>query len=141
MLRKLTLSGLLAFSLAAAPIAAPNAMARDNGDKFLLGLLAVGIAGAIAHDINTRDRNTTTATKPHAGKSSHKKHHVHAGRHRHGNMFHSHAHGPNHHTGRHNQPTHRQHVRKKPNTCLRQKWTDRGWVKFYSKTCLRNHGY
>jgi hypothetical protein len=29
----------------------------------------------------------------------------------------------------------------KPRKCLRQKWTEHGWVKFYSKRCLRNYGY
>ncbi len=31
--------------------------------------------------------------------------------------------------------------RHKPRTCLRQKWTSRGWVKFYARRCMLNHGW
>ncbi len=29
----------------------------------------------------------------------------------------------------------------KPRECLRQKWTNHGWKKYYSHKCLKQHGY
>ncbi|KAB7614453.1 hypothetical protein F9L33_07365 [Amylibacter sp. SFDW26] len=29
----------------------------------------------------------------------------------------------------------------KPRHCLRQKWTNHGWKKYYSRKCLKQHGY
>jgi len=36
---------------------------------------------------------------------------------------------------------HRVAHRKPPKKCLRQRYTDYGWKKFYSHRCLQKHGY
>ena len=143
MLRKYTINGLVALSIAAAPVAAPTAMAKDNVDRLLMGLVAIGIAGAIANEVN--DNKEQRRVERHSPVFDR---HVHGDRHRHGNIVHRHAyHGDHYHKRKHgrdykgrNEP----HVYKKyckPRTCLRQRWTNEGWVKFYSKRCLRQHGY
>jgi len=38
------------------------------------------------------------------------------------------------------QPVTRVH-RHKPRTCLRQRWTRDGWIKFYGRHCMLNHGW
>lgn len=135
MLRTYTLTGLLALSIAAAPVTAPTAMAKDNFDRLLIGLAAVGIVGAIVHEKNKKkEQKRVVHTTP--------KHRVHNEHHRHGSVVHRHKHGRGHHKGKHvDVRGGHKHVDAKPRTCLRQRWTNQGWVKFYSKKCLRNHGY
>ena len=134
MLRKYTLTGLLALSIAAAPVTAPTAMAKDNLDRLLIGLAAVGIVGAIVHEKNKKkDHKRVVHAAP--------KHRVHNEHHRHGSVVHRHKHSRSHHKGKHVDARGHKHISAKPRKCLRQRWTDHGWVKFYSKKCLRNHGY
>ena len=152
MLRKNLLTGLVALSIAAAPVAAPTATAKDNIDKLLIGLVAVGIAGAIVNEVKHNKKKQkverhTPVYDPHTEDFHPKKRHVQGDRHRHGNTVHRHKHHSYHD---HNQPRGRdavgvkKHVYKKvqkPRQCLRQRWTNQGWVKFYSKRCLHRHGY
>lgn len=152
MLRKYTLTGLVALSIAAAPVAAPTAMAKDNIDKLLMGLVAVGVVGAIAHEANKnktqRVQRHTPVFDPHTEDFRPKKRSADRERHRHGDVVHRHVHrGYHDHArprSRDDVGVKRKHVHqtyKKPRTCLRQRWTNQGWVKFYSKQCLRQHGY
>jgi len=159
MLRKTAIHGLVALSIAAAPVTAPAAMAKDNIDRLLLGLVAVGIAGAIAHEVNDNKRKRTTHRAGTVNKPKVKIHKRHTERHRHGNIVHSHKHRSDHHRGGHaahkhghkghKNRIHRRHVQKSPpwtydpnaRTCLRKRWTENGWTKFYSKRCLRRIGY
>lgn len=154
MLRKYTLTGLVALSIAAAPVAAPTAMAKDNIDRLLMGLVAVGVVGAIAHEAN---KNKTQRVERHSPvydghkkelRKKKKRHHANGNRHRHGNVVHSHANNGNHYHKRNQDRdykgrtgTHANKKLHKPRNCLRQRWTNQGWVKFYSKKCLRQHGY
>ncbi len=143
MFRKYLTTSLVALSIAAAPVSAPTAMAKDNLDKFLIGLTAIGILGAIAHESNKNRSHTTVTTHP---KPNHNYNHNHnttyAERHRHGNVVHTHAHKHGHHHGGHVQVSKPKHVHVRPKHCLRQKWTRNGWVKFYSQSCLNSHrGY
>lgn len=155
MLRKYALNGLVTLSIAAAPVAAPTAMAKDNVDKILLGLVAIGIVGAIAHEANDKKKQRrverhTPVFDPHTEdfRPKKKRHHVKGDRHSHGNIVHRHKHGGYHNhdrlRGRDGVGVKRKHVYKKhqkPRHCLRQRWTNQGWVKFYSKRCLHKHGY
>lgn len=175
MLRKTAIHGLVALSIVAAPITAPAAMAKDNIDRLLLGLVAVGVAGAIAHEVNDNKRKRTThrarpVFDPHTEDFKIRHRHGRTERHRHGNIVHRHKLGADHHRGghsahkrqrsrddvgvvpsrkRHKDRVHRRHVQKSPpwtydpnaRNCLRKRWTDNGWVKFYSKRCLRRIGY
>lgn len=155
MLRKYTLTGLIALSIAAAPVAAPTAMAKDNVDRLLMGLVAIGIAGAIANEVNDKKKQRrverhSPVYDPHKDefRKKKKRRHVHNDRHRHGDVVHRHTnHGDHFHKrkrGRDYEGRHDTHVYKKhqkPRTCLRQRWTNQGWVKFYSKKCLHRHGY
>ena len=141
MLSKYTLTGLIALSIAAAPIATPTAMAKDSMDKFLIGIVALGIAGAIANDVKHNKRkqvaHQTPTRKVHKERTHTRR--THNERHRHDGRAHRHSHGDRHHYGDHNQVRKSHHVNRKPRQCLRQRWTDQGWVKFYSKKCLRKH--
>lgn len=155
MLRKYALNSLVALSIAAAPVAAPTAMAKDNVDRLLMGIVAIGIAGAIANEVKDNKKHQRVErhspvydTHTEDFRKKKKRRHVHNDRHRHGNIVHRHAnHGEHFHKrkrgrdyeGRPNKRVHREHH--KPRNCLRQRWTNQGWVKFYSKRCLRQHGY
>ena len=141
MLRKYALTGLIALSISAAPIATPTAMAKDGMDKLLIGIVALGIAGAIANDVKHNKRKQVAHQIP-PRKVNKKRTHTrraHNERHRHDGHAHRHSHGNRHHYGDHNQARSSHHVDRKPRQCLRQRWKDHGWVKFYSKKCLRKH--
>ena len=125
MLRKYTITSFLTLSIAAAPLATPAAMAKDNVDRFLIGLATIGIASAIANEVSDNkkqwrvERHSPETDPQRAHSHKKKKHHHH------------------HHAG----SKHVHHNHYKPRTCLRQRWTNDGWVKFYSKRCLRQYGY
>ncbi len=124
MLRKYTITSFLTLSIAAAPLATPAAMAKDNVDRFLIGLATIGIVSAIANEVSDnkkqwRVERHSPETDPQRAHSHKKKKHHH------------------HHAG----SKHVHHNHYKPRTCLRQRWTNDGWVKFYSKRCLRQYGY
>ena len=139
MFRSITLTGVLAAAIAFAPVTAPTAQARDNADRFIIGVTALGILGAILHESNKRDREVYQTHTPR--KKVHKPRkqtHTHDGRHRHGNIVHKHVHGKGHHHGSH--VKRRGHSQVDKRVCLRQKWTRNGWVKFYSQPCLKKHG-
>ena len=105
----------------------PNLKVLDishNFENFLLGLTAIGIVGAVVHEKNKRDRQRRAVTRtqpvydtydqPRHKRYKHKKH------------VHKHK---------------RRHTARLPNVCLRQRWTENGWVQYYGKRCLRRHGY
>jgi hypothetical protein len=108
MLRKFALTSLVAASIAAAPVTAPAALARDKFDNFLIGLTAVGILGAIVHENNQNNSQVIVSPRP--------------------------QYVPNHYSG-HYQPVVQPHY-VRPRECLRQKWTPRGWVQYYGQYCM-----
>lgn len=127
MFRKFALSGLLAASIAATPIAAPQAQAADPHD-IIGGALALGLIGALI----VNEQNKSKASKQQVYVDPHNQ----ARTHRHGNRTHTHV-----YRGHHNHDFRRQVKRSKPRECLRKRWTRDGWVRYYSKRCLRSHGY
>ena len=146
MFRKFALNGLVAAAIATAPIAVPSASARDNFENFLLGLTAIGIVGAVVHEKNKKDRQRRVRQQPVQDPHPVTRYEQH----RHGDVVHKHPHGDRHHRGGHNvHHKHKKHVRKHkkrhhqrlPNECLRQRWTENGWVQFYGKRCLKRYGY
>ena len=126
MLRKYTITSFIALSIATAPLTTPAAMAKDNVDRFLIGLVTIGIAGAIANEVS--DNKKQWRVEPHSPKNNSHTKHFHKKKKRH--------HHRHHHAG----SKHVHHHHYKPRTCLRQRWTNHGWIKFYSKRCLRQHG-
>ena len=123
MFRTLSIAGITAIALAAAP----QAQARSNFDNFLLGATAIAILGIAANQSKARPAPVTHPYEP----------------------------------PRHNQ--HRQPVQKtqkhiviqkknktvykdvyitrvaKPKHCLRQRWTNSGWVTYYGKQCIAKY--
>lgn len=119
MFHKMTLTGILALALVAAPITAPAALAKDNVDRLLLGLTALGVISVIANEANKSNHQPTyvrPAPKPQP-------------------RYQSHYHGKKHYQAQ--RPVKR-HVTP-PANCLRKKWTQNGWVKFYNQACVNKY--
>ena len=137
MFRTLALSGLIAIGIAAAPVATPQARAADPHD-ITGGAIALGILGAIVvneqNKRKARQQPTYHAPEPERFHQrlgyTHK--HVYHGKHRHDNHVRKHKRKHKRHANTHNNP---------PRKCLRQRWTNQGWVTYYSNRCLRKHGY
>jgi hypothetical protein len=132
MFRKFALTGLVAASIAFAPITAPTAQARDNFDNLLIGLVTVGVIGAIVHQ-NKENRRTVVVQKRqvyHEPRRDDRRDHYRDHR-RDDRRDHRHDHR--------DYKRDRNYVEVKPRECLRQKWTSRGWVQFYSERCLNEH--
>lgn len=112
MFRKLTLTSVLAFALVAAPFTAPAALARDDGDRLLIGLAALGVLGAIVHDSNKSSSSHTYRRPVYVQpRPQPRVHYV--------------------------RPP--QHATVPPRQCLRQKWTRSGWVRFYNQACVNQY--
>ncbi|MEM7441122.1 MAG: hypothetical protein AAF393_16115 [Pseudomonadota bacterium] len=126
--RKLALTGLVAASIATAPVATPEAKAAGPEDIFA-GALILGTIGALIANDREKKRarqNTPVYVDPVTQPRTH----------RHGHRTHTHVYSHQH------DHTKKRHAKRNlPRTCLRQRWTNDGWVKFYSKKCLRRHGY
>ena len=139
MLRKYTITSFVALSIAATPLATTAAMAKDNVDRFLMGLVTIGIASAIANEVSNNEKQWRIE-RPSPVFDLHKTDPNKKKRHRHDDVVHHHDYkGHHHHKYIGSQHVHHKH--RKPRTCLRQRWTNEGWIKFYSKRCLRQHGY
>lgn len=109
MFRKFTLNTILALALVTAPIATPAAFARDDTDRLLIALTALGVLGVIAHESNeSHSRPTYVQPRPQPRTYYHSNHYV--------------------------RPP--QHAFVPPKQCLRQKWTRSGWVRFYNQACV-----
>ncbi len=121
MLRTLTIAGIAAIAMAAAPIAAPEAEARSNLDNFLIGATAIAILGGIAA---SQRRSEPVVTKRY----------VEPRRQDHHSRGHDHSRGHNH--GYKNVVVTKTF---KPKHCLRQKWSHGRWVTFYGQKCLAKH--
>jgi hypothetical protein len=114
----------LTATLAAAAIAltgfsaAPAYADKNDAAKVLMGLAAIAI---LAQGLN-QDKavQPKPAPKPHVKTSPRR---------------------PDCRPGRHGARDCRHVERKKPRVCLRQKWTHDGWKRYYSKPCLRAHGF
>lgn len=130
MFRKLALTSVVAAAIATLPVATPTASADVKTRNLLAGAAAIAIIGAIAAD-KERKRHSHT-TRRHVPEpvvvQPRKKHRKHV-KHRHGRTKGYHAHSGG------------KRIYQKPRQCLRQKWTERGWVQFYGKNCLRKFGY
>ncbi|GGA17866.1 hypothetical protein [Neptunicoccus cionae] len=119
MFHKMTLTGILALALVAAPITAPAALAKDNVDRLLLGLTALGVISVIANEAKKSDHQPTyvrPAPQP--------RHH-----------YKPHYHGKKHYQAQ--RPV--KHHFTPPANCLRKKWTQNGWVKFYNQACVNKY--
>ncbi|MBR9864330.1 MAG: hypothetical protein GYB24_12895 [Rhodobacteraceae bacterium] len=117
MFHKMTLTGILALALVAAPITAPAALAKDNVDRLLLGLTALGVISVIANEASKSNHQPTyvrPAPQP---------------------RYQPHYHGGKHY---HAQRPHKPHFTP-PANCLRKKWTQNGWVKFYNRACVNKY--
>jgi len=121
MFRTLTITGITAIALAAAPMMVPQASARSDLDRFLIGATAIAIIGAIASDHNKKKRQAITHTyvEPprHTYEHKHKRKHAH-----------------------------KKEYKKvvttrttKPKRCLRQKWRNNGWVTYYGRQCMSKY--
>ena len=128
MFRKTALTGLVAAAIATMPLTAAPARAADPHD-IIGGAIALGLIGAII--ANESNRNDTYSSQRHRTQKKH------VTVHRHGNVTHRHVQRGHHYHGK-------RHIKRytpKPKDCLRQRWTTKGWQKYYSSQCLAKHGY
>lgn len=129
MFKKLTISALTAGAIAMAPVATPQAQARDAGDV-IAGLAILGLLGGTALAIHNRQHGYTPQAQP-------RRTHVHQPRVTHQPVV---TQGYHRNVGHvHTKP--RRHYNAKPNECLRQRWTHHGWQTFYSQRCLARYGF
>lgn len=141
MFRTLTIIGITAIAMAAAPVLAPQADARSDLDRFLIGATAIAIVGAIAADHNKKKRravNQQYVEPPRYNRHrNHNRHQTrHQNRHRHQDRYQS----RHHRDHRQHQNRHAQNpVQIYPKQCLRQRWGNHGWVTYYSNKCLSRH--
>lgn len=112
MFRTLTITGITAIALAAAPIMAPQAAARSDLDRFLIGATALAVFGAIA---SSHNKPQHVVTKRYVA--------------------------PPRHIHHHNVVKKKVIITRtaKPKHCLRKRWSHGGWVTYYGKKCLTAH--
>jgi len=116
MFRTLTITGITAIALAAAPIMAPQAAARSNLDNFMIGATALAVIGAIASNNNKQQQ---VVTKQYVAPPRY-----------------------THHYGQRNNVVQKKVIitrTAKPKHCLRKRWSHGGWVTYYGKKCVANH--
>ena len=142
MLRLVAITSITAIAVAFSPISAPAAKADGDFDKFLAGAALIAVLGGIA--LNKQKRKSRDATQVHRQVPAYTppKHSRQTQRqkirHEHGQRgVHVHHGKKNNHNRILKEVTIRDNHR--PKKCLRQKWTQDGWVSFYNKKCLRRH--
>lgn len=128
MFRTLSIAGITAIALAAAP----QAQARSKFDNFLLGATAIAILGIA---VNQSKARPAPITQPYEQpRHHHTRHPVRA-------QKHITIHKPNKTIYKDVYITRVD----KPKNCLRQRWTNSGWVTYYGEQCManynRNHDY
>ena len=117
MFRTATIAGITAIALAAAP----QAEARSNLDRFLIGATALAIIGSIAA---SQSRAKTVVTPTYVEPT-----------------YVAPRYQPVHHNNTRTVVKKKVIITKaaKPKHCLRQRWERGQWVTFYGKKCLANH--
>ncbi len=140
MIRAFAITGLTAIAIATSPVATTEAHADKAFDNFLAGVATVAIIGGIVHHEKKKQRRRAAASQ-----SQHHYHDQDHHQHNRQRVRHSHNHrGVHVHHG--SQTNHRSVLRtvevtnnRRPKQCLRQRWTNHGWVQYYAKKCLRKH--
>jgi hypothetical protein len=83
----------------------------DQADDLARFLIGAAILGIVVNEVNKSNTNATVTTN--------RRHKVY-------------------------KPNNRRHVKanqNKPRRCLRQRWTNHGWKKFYAKRCMQDFGW